>query len=246
MLTIPIAEAIVGGLGRANSKMPCCTHGIGVSSCITGNELRETGNLAFTCAHCWAHRGRFPTHSVKTANERRLAALKHPLWADAMVVLINAYERGRFFRWFQDGDLQSIAMLDKILWVARRTSSVRHWLPTLEWGMVNDHPGIACDGLPANMVIRVSSRLVEEPADIDWPTTSSTHRWPGEPVPVGTSRRNSVECPAYMRDDACGPCRACWAPKVRNVSYLLNAGLRKNAAKLRGVRSKRLTVARSW
>lgn len=54
------------------------------------------------------------------------------------------------------------------------------------------------------------------------------HRDPGRPVRMGASRRNdSIECLAYLRGDhRCGSCRACWSPKVRNVSYLLNAGLR--------------------
>lgn len=235
MMTVPIAEAIVGGIGSANTKMPCRTFGLDATDCRTGAQLHATGNLALICASCYALRGRQQVPNVKIAYARRKAGLDHPQWPDAMAYLINAYERGGYFRWFDSGDLQSVEMLDKIMWVASRTPTVRHWLPTNERGMV-----LAAQGpQPDNLVIRVSAYVVGQLAGIEWRTTSSVHAAVGEPV-RGPRSNYSIECPAYRRDHACGSCRACWSPKVANVSYLHNAGLRKRFDK--GRRSAMLRV----
>jgi Gene product 88 len=220
VLTIPEAEAIIGGpLGRP-SKMPCPSWGISAESCTRGSRLSEQPGSV--CSACYARRGRYLNPSVVAAHERRLAALSHPRWTDAMACLINAYARGGHFRWFDSGDLQSPEHLELILRVARRTPTVSHWLPTRETGIVR--PRIA--DLPSNLTVRVSADVIGKAAgrDMGLPT-STVHREPGHPVQ--TARRNdSIECLAYLRGHRCGPCRACWSPKVRNVSYLLNAGLR--------------------
>jgi hypothetical protein len=143
-----------------------------------------------------------------------------------MAVLVDAYARGSYFRWFDSGDLQSPEHLDRILWVARRTASTRHWLPTRETGMV----GGLLRLVPRNLTLRISAdRIGERPGEPTWDLpTSTVHREPGRPVP-GPRPGASIECPAHLRGHHCGDCRACWSPRVRNVSYLLNAGLRADA-----------------
>lgn len=222
VLTVPEAEAIIGGpLGRP-SKMPCPAWGISERDCRRGSRLANKPGTV--CAECYARRGHYLGPSVIAAHERRLAALSHPRWIDAMAFLINAYARRGFFRWFDSGDLQSSEHLDLILRVARRTPTVSHWLPTRETGIVR--PRIA--DIPSNLIVRISADMIgRAPRSAMGLPTSTVHRAPGGPVRTGTVRRNdSIECLAYLRDHRCGQCRACWSSKVRNVSYLLNAGLR--------------------
>jgi len=222
VLTIPEAEAIIGGpLGRP-SKMPCPAWGISARECRRGSRLAEKPGTV--CSACYAGRGHYLNASVVTAHERRLAALAHPLWSEAMAFLINAYARGGHFRWFDSGDLQSAAHLDMILWVARSTPTVSHWLPTRETGLVRPR----LSAIPPNLTVRISADVIgKTPRDAMGLPTSTVHRNPGFPVRVATSRRNdTIECLAYLRGHRCGPCRACWSPRVRNVSYMLNAGLR--------------------
>lgn len=222
VLTVPEAEAIIGGSLSRPSKMPCPAWGISERECRRGQELAEKPGTV--CSACYARRGHYLGASVITAHERRLAALTHPRWTDAMAFLINAYARGGHFRWFDSGDLQSAAHLDMILWIARRTPTVSHWLPTRETGIVR--PRLA--DIPSNLTVRVSADAIGKAAQraMGLPT-STVHRDPGFPVRPGASRRNdSIECLAYLRGHRCGTCRACWSPKVGNVSYLLNAGLR--------------------
>ena len=221
-LTVPVAEAIIGGpLGRP-SKMPCPAWGISARECRRGSRLAEKPGTV--CATCYARRSHYLSASVITAHERRLAALAHPLWSDAMALLINAFARGGHFRWFDSGDLQSTAHLDMILWVARKTPTVSHWLPTHETGLIR--PRLA--DIPSNLTVRISADMIGKAAERSMGLpTSTVHRNPGEPVRAAPSKRSaSIECLAYLRGHQCGSCRACWAPKVQNVSYLLNAGLR--------------------
>lgn len=222
VLTVPEAEAIIGGSLSRPSKMPCPAWGISERDCRRGRQLAEKSGTV--CSACYARRGHYLGASVVTAHERRLAALTHPLWPDAMAYLITAYAHGGHFRWFDSGDLQSPTHLDMILWVARRTPTVSHWLPTRETGIVR--PRIT--HIPSNLTVRVSADMIAKTAGhaMGLPT-STVHRDPGDPVRTGASRTNdSIECLAYLRGHRCGSCRACWSPKVRNVSYLLNAGLR--------------------
>jgi len=177
------------------------------------------------CSQCYALRGRYRTGGVETAHRRRLEALDHPLWPDAMAYLVSAYARGGHFRWFDSGDLQGPEHLDKILWVAGKTTNTLHWLPTHEVFVVHEFIG----AIPKNLTVRISADFIEDrPTAPTWGLpTSTVHRHPGEPVPAaGGRRRDSIECRAYQKDHRCGPCRACWSPRVPNVSYLLNAGLR--------------------
>jgi hypothetical protein len=226
-MTIPEAEAIVGGpLGRP-SKMPCPAWGISAVECRRGSLLRGKPNTV--CSSCYARRGHYTGGSVETAHERRLEALGDPRWPDAMAVLVEAYARGDYFRWFDSGDLQSPQHLDWIFWIARRTSTTRHWLPTREKRIV----GPFVERVPPNLVVRLSADMIGEPPKTPtWELpTSTVHRDPGRPVPTKTGRAgDSIECPSHLHGHRCGSCRACWSPKVRNVSYLLNAGLRSSVS----------------
>lgn len=242
MMSVPIAEAIIGGrLGRT-SKMPGYSWGISAEACQRGAELAS--NLASVCSHCYARRGRYVTPVVKAALERRRAALAHPQWGDAMAFLLNTQIGAGYFRWFDTGDLQSADHLRAILRVAIASPGVRHWIPTHEREFVREVLFERNNELPANVCIRASSDVVEEQGVSPFGLpTSTVHRWPGEPVPTS---RGTFECAAYTRGEHCGSCRACWEPGVKNVSYLLNAGLRRKAAEQRGKRAKGLRLIRTW
>jgi hypothetical protein len=235
-MTIPLAAEIVSGragmrsvpLGKT-TKMPGYSWGISAWACRRGSELAD--NLAAVCAHCYARLGRYATPVVAAAHERRLAAVSDPRWVDAMVLLLRAWAAGSYFRWFDSGDLQSVDMLDKIVAVCRRTPSTRHWLPTHEPGIVGQWLAANPDGFPANLCVRISADYVED--RVTTPThglpTATVHRHKGEPVPAASGRRgDSIECLAYRRGGVCGSCRACWEPRVRNVSFLLHGGMRKD------------------
>jgi hypothetical protein len=220
-MTVPLAQEIVGGPLGQTGKMPGPSWGISATECQRGATLASVPDSI--CSRCYANRYRYLTGSVRTSHNRRLAALDHPRWVEAMAFLIHCYANDGPFRWFDSGDLQSPQHLAMIVDVCRKTPRVAHWLPTKEPVMIRAY--LDADGsFPPNLCIRISADLIEDrPTTPTWGLpTSTVHRYRGEPVPAASGKRKeSIECRAHARGGACGPCRACWDPRVRNVSYPL-------------------------
>jgi hypothetical protein len=205
-MTMKAAREITGSLGYP-SKMPGTSYGISAFKCKTGGKLAQVPGSV--CHNCYAMRNNYLYKSVTTAHARRLASLDHPLWPLAMALQLNA-SGSRWHRWHDSGDIQDTGHLAKICRVAALTPKVRHWLPTRELKMVQDY--VASGGLvPANLTIRVSATMVDGPATSAWPITSTVHT---TAVPAGARL-----CPAPKQNNECGNCRACWNPKVAQVSY---------------------------
>jgi hypothetical protein len=160
-----------------------------------------------------------------------MEGLAHPRWADAMTYLIKHCVDG-WFRWFDSGDLQSLGHLAQVVRICEDTPKIRHWLPTHEPYMIGDFLDQGGE-FPPNLCIRISADYIESGPTT--PTfglpTSTVHRFRGEPVPFETHKRNhTLECMAFRnrqgygrrRSSSCGRCRACWDPRVRNISYKLH------------------------
>ena len=189
---------LVGGLSKP-SKMPGWAYGIPAKECKTGAKLQQVKGS--TCYNCYALKGCYVFPVVQAAQYKRLDSIKHPAWVKAMVMLINS-KKTKFFRWHDSGDVQSVKHLAKIFEVCRRSPDVQHWMPTRE-AWVKPYLSRA----PKNLVIRFSMPMVDQEAATSWPHTSTVVSGPGR------------TCPAPDQDNACGSCRACWDPSVRNVAY---------------------------
>ena len=192
------ALKLVGGLSKP-SKMPGWAYGIPARECKTGSKLVKVKGS--TCEGCYALKGCYVFPVVQAAQYKRLDSIKHPGWVKAMTALINS-KKSKFFRWHDSGDVQSVKHLAKIFEVCRRSPDVQHWMPTRE-AWVKPYLSRA----PKNLVIRFSMPMVDQEAAASWPHTST--------VVSGYGRT----CPAPDQDNACGSCRACWDPSVRNVAY---------------------------
>lgn len=195
------AIEITGGISNP-SKMPGHSFSIPASRCITGSKLRKVPGSV--CSMCYALKGnykRFP--NVEKALERRYQLLDHPQWVDAMVLLIEK-TGDSYFRFHDAGDIQSVEHLRNIFAVCQRTPQVKHWLPTRETSLVQQ---ISIDDVPANLVIRISSHMVDQ-APVKW--------WPHTSTVVSD---HSQSCPAPNQGNKCRDCRACWNKSVSSVSY---------------------------
>lgn len=228
------AKQIIGGSLSAESKMPGTSYGLSASACITGAKLAKIPGTV--CSTCYAMKDFYRTPNAQRAQARRLAAIDDPLWVDAMVrVLTHTHaapirvdlgavgvrlqakggERFRYnepgwHRWHSSGDLQSVAHLAKICEVAHRTPQIKHWLPTQELGMVMTY--LRMGGIiPDNLIVRVSSIMIDDDTRRNWPHTSSVFRLH---VPEGAH-----VCPAPQQQHRCMSCRACWSRDVAHVSY---------------------------
>ena len=145
-------------------------------------------------------KGRYRFRNVKEALDRRLQALTDPRWVEAMVTLITGQA---WFRWHDSGDIPSPEHLKNIFEVCNRTPETRHWMPTRE---VRFLKLMDPDVVPKNLIIRISSHMVDQGPVSFWPWTSTV-------VTAGKT------CPAAEQNNECKDCRQCWNRDIKNVSY---------------------------
>ena len=181
------AKEITGGLSSP-SKMPGYAYNLPAWRCITGVKLQAVAGSV--CAGCYAMKGRYRFRNVKEALERRQQALTDPRWVDAMVTLITGEA---WFRWHDSGDIQSPEHLKNIFEVCKRTPGTRHWMPTREAQFLKDLDPAT---VPPNLIIRMSSHMIDQGPVKQWPWTST--------VTSGEGRT----CPAPEQGNECGSCRA--------------------------------------
>ena len=193
------ASAITGGLSRP-SKMPCPGISLPASSCQTGQILARCPGTP--CHGCYALKGMYRFPNVQAALARRLEALAHPAWVQAMTALIAGHE---YFRWHDSGDLQSSWHLKQIFEVCNNTPDTAHWLPTREARYLP----LNHDSIPKNLTIRVSGTKVNGAAPAFWPWTSQV-----------SEEKGQKNCPAPDQGGTCQSCRQCWDRNVTNVTYL--------------------------
>jgi len=231
------AQDITGKLSTP-SKMPGYSYNLPAVECNVGSALNKLKGSV--CFDCYARKGRYLFENVKNAMYRRLAALAHPMWVEAMVFLISRYRRTKgytHFRWHDSGDLQSMDHLANICEVCRRTPDVQHWLPTKEIHLVKRYAG----DIPDNLCIRLSAFYIdEEPkAKVRNLPVSTVHRTKApEPAHECLAYRTlksgeivSKDKRAQLRRSKeepdvefgfCGDCRACWDTEQPWVSYGLH------------------------
>ena len=215
MIPLQAIREIVGcgssGLG-APSKMPCPAYSLPASACQTGQKLAQVAGS--TCEKCYAMKGNYQFPSVQSTLQRRLASIVDPLWPAAMATLIAQESAASgYFRWHDSGDLQSVAHLEAIAEVCRRTPGIRHWLPTREYGYVA--AWAQANTIPENLCIRVSAPMID--GDAPKIRTRDGGRLAVSYVHAKADARGRV-CPAPMQGNTCGTCRSCWDAGI-DVSY---------------------------
>ena len=193
------AIKITGGLSKP-SKMPGPAHNLPAVACKTGAKLVKIPGSV--CAGCYALKGRYRFKNVQDALSRRLQAVQDPRWVDAMVTLSKGQD---WFRWHDSGDIQSLKHLENIFEVCKRTPDTQHWMPTREAQFLKD---IDPDKVPPNLIIRMSSHMINQGPVKQWPWTSTV-----------SSQDSERTCPAPEQGNSCQDCRACWDRSVPNVCY---------------------------
>lgn len=212
-LSLSEARLIAGTLSQP-SKMPGYGYGLPARECAFGSKLRDIPGSV--CHGCYAMRGNYMFGNVQNSQYERLDAIQNPAWVDAMVTLIEASvdPADPYFRWHDSGDLQDLEHLRKIVQVAHRTPWVRHWLPTREYHIVRDYFAYDVNGLPPNLVIRLSAHMIDGKTPDGYGLPVSGVHSEARLIPDGAQR-----CPAPTQGNSCGDCRSCWDPDVRSISY---------------------------
>jgi len=199
-----------GKISKANTKMPGTTFAMDAFACITGSKLRKIeGTPCYSCYAIKLQKLRPSVDKGWKANSAKWSASEPDRWAQAMAFLIKRRNTDDHHRWFDGGDLASVEQLEAIAQVARMTPTIAHWLPTQERAMVKQW--YAQGGIePPNLVVRISSAKVD--------TVIKGHANTSNVI-TKHAEATGQECLAYTRNNNCGDCRACWDPKVSNVSY---------------------------
>ena len=181
------------------SKMPGLSYSLPAWACQTGSKLRLVKTSP--CYGCYALKGNYTRYpAIKAAQYRRLDAITHPLWVEAMATKIRGQ---KWFRWHDAGDVQSIDHMKKIIEVCKLTPNTKHWLPTQERQYLP-----APEEVPENLIIRLSASKVDGTAGNAWEHSSTV-----------TTEEGKRTCPAPDQGGACKDCRACWNKEVKNITY---------------------------
>lgn len=219
-MTLKSAQSDAGKISLGNGKMPGSTFAISATKCQVGSKLATVKDS--TCSRCYAlklEKLRPSVHQGWLSNYEKAVSLissSPDKWIAACVFQIErAFQKSNqpFHRWFDSGDLQSVAMLEAICKVAEKTPHISHWLPTRESAIVKAYRK-AGGVIPSNLVVRVSSVMIGDKPISGHANTSTVHR--------KKEAHTGHACPASMQGNNCGDCRACWNPNVQNISYPLH------------------------
>ena len=205
-MTILEALETINGFSKP-SKMPCHSWSIPAKDCKTGSKLVQVSGSI--CEDCYALSGFYRMGNVKSCLEKRLQSLSNPKWEEAMTVAISGSEGSGFFRWFDSGDIQSLAHLKQIAQIATNLPKIQFWLPTKEYGIVQDF--LKENELPQNLTIRLSAYMIDGPAPVGLANRLG--------LVTSTVSKTSWTCPAGSQGNKCLQCRACWDKGVSNVAY---------------------------
>jgi hypothetical protein len=126
--------------------------------------------------------------------------------------MVKALDSDRYFRWFDSGDVYTLALAEKILEVMKRTPWVKHWLPTRMHKFPKfRHVFTEMMELP-NVMVRFSSDSVQGVY------TQGLHGSVIVPDPA-TLPEGVTLCRAYENAGKCSGCRACYDKTVDVIAY---------------------------
>lgn len=170
-------------------------------------SVGANGSLVPACQGCYATTGNYRFSNVKRPRQFNKEDWKRDTWVDDMV---QALDSSRYFRWFDSGDMYSLDLAEKILEVMKRTTWVKHWLPTRMHKFNKFDSVINAMMALENVVVRLSSDSVTGKV-INGDTTSVIF---SETVP-----EKAFECKAYENQGKCSGCRACYSKDIQVIAY---------------------------
>lgn len=171
-------------------------------------SVNGDGTLVDACKGCYATTNFYLMASVKAPRESNKLDWQRIDWCDDMV---KALDSDRYFRWFDSGDMYSLALAEKILEVMVRTPWVKHWLPTRMLKFPKYRGVIAKMMALDNVMVRFSSDSV---------TGEYTSSHGSVIIPTSDDATDSMAlCRAYEHGGKCSGCRQCWDKEVPLIAY---------------------------
>lgn len=194
------------------AKMPSKSWSLPAVTTCPASINPLTKELVDVCKNCYADKGFYNMPTVKAPREHNMADWKRDAWADDMV---EALKKAKFFRWFDSGDMYTVALANKIFEVIQRTPECKHWLPTKMYKFKKFKKILnRINSLP-NAAVRCSSDSITGIKINITGLVNSTV------VPKNTLAVDDAWlCPASKNEGKCGDCRACWNKEVSTVAYI--------------------------
>jgi hypothetical protein len=172
-------------------------------------SVNGDGTLVDACKGCYATTGNYRFSNVKAPRAHNKLDWQRLDWTDSMV---KALDSDRYFRWFDSGDMYSLALAEKILEVCQRTPWVSHWIPTRMAKFPKYREVLRKLAALPNVMVRFSSDSVF--GEFLPGTHGSVIVPDAESAPAGT-----VVCQAYQHEGKCNGCRACYSKDVPVIAY---------------------------
>lgn len=204
-------------------KMPHHSFGFSMINCKAGQFFAKIPGTI--CAICYGDKHNYQYPDYKTKSSRTIKSTKKPFWKEAMSFIL-AEHGWDSFRWFDNGDLQDVKMLEDIIWIADQNPKTEFWLPTKEYTMVKKY--INGGGhVPRNLDIRISG-LFTDGRDLEQKMILAHALGLNVSAALDTElfqwmpKSNQVKChtaKSILGDDNCGDCRACWKQLVFIILY---------------------------
>jgi hypothetical protein len=172
-------------------------------------SVAAPGELVDACKGCYATTGNYRFSNVKAPRLHNQEDWKRMTWSDDMVAELS---KDRFFRWFDSGDMYTLALAEKILEVMKRTPWCNHWLPTRMYKFPKFRQVLSEMQALKNVSVRFSSDSVTGEY------TKSLHGSVIIPTPEDVKKGMTL-CQAYENEGKCNGCRACYDKKVKVIAY---------------------------
>jgi hypothetical protein len=172
-------------------------------------SVAAPGELVDACKGCYATTGNYRFANVKAPRLHNKEDWKRMTWSDDMVAELS---KDRFFRWFDSGDMYTLALAEKILEVMKRTPWCNHWLPTRMYKFPKFRQVLSEMQALKNVSVRFSSDSVTGEY------TKSLHG--SVIIPTAEDvKKGMTLCQAYENEGKCNGCRACYDKKVKVIAY---------------------------
>jgi hypothetical protein len=172
-------------------------------------SVAAPGELVDACKGCYATTGNYRFANVKAPRLHNQEDWKRLTWSDDMVAELS---KDRFFRWFDSGDMYTLALAEKILEVMKRTPWCNHWLPTRMYKFPKFRQVLSEMQALKNVSVRFSSD------SITGDYTKGLHGSVIIPTPEDVKKGMTL-CQAYENEGKCNGCRACYDKKVKVIAY---------------------------
>lgn len=174
-------------------------------------SIESPGVLVDACKGCYAITGNYVFSNVKAPREFNRTDWQRLDWVDDMVAQL---QRDRYFRWFDSGDLYTLALAEKILEVMQRTPWCMHWLPTRMHKFPKFRQVLDQMKALSNVSVRFSADSITGEytpglhGSVIGPSADTFAPAPGVAL-----------CRAYEHGGQCSGCRACWDRSIDLIAY---------------------------